>query len=83
MTYEQYIEATGLIKKIESLNFEIAELEDYCQKDVSKWIMEIRPTPSFSPIKVNHCGLLTSFLQTILDKKIEELKILNKRLEDI
>ena len=84
MTLESYEKAKEIVRKINSVDSEIKELRYLLDgNDLSKWSMEVRPSPSFSSRSIDHCGMLPEFMQTILEKKLARYKELKKELEEL
>ena len=84
MTLESYEKAKEIVRKINSVDSEIKELRSLLDgNDLSKWSMEVRPSPSFSSRSIDHCGMLPEFMQTILEKKLMEYSELEKKLEEL
>ena len=84
MTLESYEKAKEIVRKINSVDSEIKELQSLLDgNDLSKWSMEVRPSPSFSSRSIDHCGMLPEFMQTILEKKLMEYSELEKKLEEL
>lgn len=83
MTIESYNAATDIIKKIQSLDDSISEIEALLLKNTEKWLMEIRPNYSHPLITINHKRLLPEFLDAVLVKLREERAELNRELEKL
>lgn len=83
MTIESYNAATDIIKKIQSLDDSIYDMEGLLLKDTAEWLMEIRPNKSHSLMTINHKGLLPEFLDVVLAKLREERAELNIELEKL
>ena len=84
MTIEDYNTASDIITKIQTLDDSIYAIENILQRsDVDKWLMEIRPTRTFSLKEINHKGLLPEFLNMALSKLHEERKDLMEKLEEL
>lgn len=84
MTIEDYNTASDIITKIQTLDDSIYAIENILQRsDVAKWIMEIRPTGTFSLKEIDHKGLLPEFLNMALSKLHEERKDLMEKLEEL
>ena len=84
MTIEDYNTASDIITKIQTLDDSIYAIENILQRsDVDKWLMEIRPTRTFSLKEINHKGLLPEFLNMALSKLYEERKDLMEKLEEL
>lgn len=84
MTLESYEKAKEIVRKINSVDSEIKELRSLLDgNDLSKWSMEVRPSPSFSSRSIDHCGMLPEFMQTILEKKLMEYSELKKKLDEL
>lgn len=84
MTLESYEKAKKIVREISSVDNEIKELQsllDSC--DLSQWRMEVRYSTTFSPKRIDHCGMLPEFMQTILGKKLAIYKELKKELEEL
>ena len=81
MTVEDYEKAKQLITAIKDVDARIAELESALDQDPSNWLMEIRPSPSFSKQIVKHRGLLPKFLKEIWRAETEERNRLIEELE--
>lgn len=84
MTLENYEKAQETVKEMKSVNSEIIELQAILNsKSLSTWRMEIRPSTSFDLRLIDHCGMLPSFIQAILEKKLEKYDELKKELEKL
>lgn len=81
MTVEDYEKAKQIIVAIKGVDVRIAELESALDQDPSNWLMEIRPSPSFSKQLVRHHGLLPKFLKEVWRIETEERDRLLKELE--
>ena len=84
MTLESYEKAKEIVRKINSVDNEIKELQSLLDSsDLSKWRMEVRCSTSTLPKRIDHCGMLPEFIQTILEKKLAIYKELKKELEEL
>lgn len=84
MTLESYEKAKEIVREISYIDSEIKELQSLLDGNgLSKWSMEVRPSPSFSSRSIDHCGMLPEFIQTILEKKLARYKELKKELEEL
>ena len=83
MTLEDYNKAKYLVAQIERVQDEIDDLKDIIRNDTSHWLMEVRPNTAHPYKRVNHYGLLTEFLQSVLNKHLEELHKLELELEKL
>lgn len=84
MTIKDYNTASDIITKIQTLDDSIYAIENILQRsDVDKWLMEIRPTRTFSLKEIDHKGLLPEFLNMALSKLHEERKDLMEKLEEL
>ena len=84
MTIEDYNTASDIITKIQTLDDSIYAIENILQtSNVAEWLMEIRPTRTFSLKEIDHKGLLPEFLNMALSKLCEEREELKKKLEAI
>ena len=84
MTLENYEKAKEIIAKIDYVNDEIGELRYILDNgNLSKWRMEVRCSASTLPKRIDHCGMLPEFMQTILEKKLAIYKELKKELEEL
>ena len=84
MTLESYEKAKEIVRKINSVDNEIKELQSLLDSsDLSKWRMEVRPSTTFSSRSIDHCGMLPEFMQTILEKKLARYKELKRELEEL
>lgn len=84
MTLENYEKARDIVIEMKSVNSEIIELQAILDsKLLSTWRMEIRPSTSSSLRNIDHCGMLPSFIQSILEKKLEKYDELKKELEKL
>ena len=81
MTIEAYNAATGIIKKIQTLDDSIEHIEGLQLKDTAEWLMEIRPNNSHPLMTINHKGLLPEFLDVILAKLRAERAELNSEFD--
>lgn len=75
MTNEALLRGINLHKQIEELNGEIEDLtllltDNYLPIDT--WVIDIRPNASHPYTRLEHRGLLRSFIIQIRDKAIEE-----------
>lgn len=84
MTLESYKKAKEIVRKINSIDNEIKELQSLLNNsDLSKWSMEVRPSSLFPIKNIDHCGMLPEFIQTILEKKLVRYKELKNELEEL
>lgn len=83
MTLESYERAKYIVTKIYILDSKISELRNIMQNDTSKWLLEIRATPSYSPKEIDHYGMLPEMLQAILLKHLKERERLVDELEKL
>lgn len=83
MTIETYKKAHELIKEIEEVSGKMSDLREIMSKDYGNWMMEVRPTPSFSSFKIDHCGLLPEFLKAVYEKHLEKVESLKKELAEL
>ena len=81
MTREDYEKAKDIIIAIDSLKLEITDIKNIISNDLTNWRMELRPSPSYTLAQVDHCGMLSEFLEAILSKKFAKLHELEKELE--
>ena len=84
MTLESYEKAKEIVREINYVDIEIKKLQSILDSsDLSKWSMEVRPSPLFSSRSIDHCGMLPEFMQTILEKKLARYKELRNELEKL
>lgn len=84
MTLENYEKAREIVSEMKSVNSEIIELQAILNsKNLSTWRMEIRPSTTYSLRPIDHCWMLPSFIQSILEKKLEKYDELKKELEKL
>ena len=80
MTIDDYNKAKDLVIKIDSLKGEISDLRAIMDNDTSSWMMEIRPSATFSFRLINHHGLLPEFLKDVYLKQNAKLHELEDEL---
>ena len=83
MTIDDYNKARDLVIKIDALEGEISNLRSIMDNDISSWMMEVRPSATYSLRKINHLGLLPEFLQAVLSKHLAKLHELKKELDKL
>jgi hypothetical protein len=83
MTIDDYNKARDLVIKIDALEGEIRDLREIMDKDTSSWIMEVRPSATYSLRQIRHLGLLPEFLQAVLSKHLAKLHELKKELDKL
>ena len=81
MTREDYERAKDIIIAIDALKLEISDIKDIIRNDLTTWRMEVRAS-TYCPLhSVDHCGMLSEFMQAILSKKLAKMEELKKELE--
>lgn len=83
MTIEVYNAATDIIKKIQTLDDSIENIEGLTLRDTTEWLMEIRPNNSHPLMIIDHKGLLPEFLDAVLAKLREKRAKLNRELDKL
>ena len=83
MPIDDYNKARDLVIKIDALEGEIRDLREIMDKDTSSWMMEVRPSATYSLREINHLGLLQEFLQAVLSKYLAKLHELKKELDKL
>jgi len=81
MTLEQFLVGKTIVEDIERQNDRVRFLEKILEKDVTGWIVEIRPSRLHTPYTFDHCGLLRSFLEEILEAERKTLKEAEEELK--
>lgn len=86
MTDERLTECNRLRSEIGELNDDIEDLKRILNGNiscipVSKWVMEIRPVESFSPIEIHHMGELDAFVKVVLKNTEDKRDKLQKEYD--
>lgn len=81
MTREDYERAKDIIIAIDALKLEISNIKDIIRNDLTTWRMEVRASTCCPLQSVDHCGMLSEFMQAILSKKLAKMEELKKELE--
>ena len=90
MTDERLIKANRLRAEIDALNEKIEEIGAIIRGTkyttdipLDKWVVEIAPNNSWSSIKIDHRGMLKTFLEWILDDMTRERNRLREEYDKL
>lgn len=83
MTIDDRKKAVDLLIKINALKEEISDLRAIMDNDTSSWMMEVRPSATYSLRKINHHGLLPEFLKDVYLKQNAKLHELEDELDKL
>ena len=83
MTLESYDKARDIVAKIRNLDDAIEELRDITSNNTSTWILEVRPSKTYSTREIYHYGMLPEMLEAILSRYLAERNALMKELEKL
>ena len=82
MTKETLNKAERIIIQLDGIEGELENMKVLIdKKDLSNWRMEVRPSPSWSLITVDHGGMLTEFIKMAYSKKMEQYAKLKEEFE--
>lgn len=83
MTLEQFLIAKSTVEDLERQKDKIQFLENILKEDTTGWLLEVRRSPSHTPLRIDHRGLLPDVLKAILRKQREEYESMKEELEKI